>query len=164
MLANQRFRNVSSVFADLQLVSVLELSGLDPLPVHERAVQAALVLREEAAVTFDDHCVLARDRDVVEKDAAVGRTADRRFALWMEGLPRPAAAGADDERGARDAQVLERFRGRVVTLVRRERLRRLGAAFVLHEERTATGAVVRSFGILEAAFLTVDVAHWCSCR
>ena len=82
----------------------------------------------------------------------------------MERLPRPAAAGADDQRGTRDAQVLERFRGRVFTLVRRERLRRLRPALVLDEERAATSALVRSFGILEAALLTVDVAHWCPCR
>src|SRR6476620_5630119 len=108
-----------SVLADLQLVAVLELSRLDALSIHERAVEAALVLDEEAAVAFGDHGVLARDRDVVEKDPAVGRAADRRLALGMEGLPRPAAAGANDQRGAGDAEVLERFCRRVFTLVGR---------------------------------------------
>src|SRR6187551_2605605 len=79
----------------------------------------------------------------------------------MEGFPRSAAARANDQRGSGDAEVLESFGGRVFALVRRERLRRLRAALVFDEKRAATSAVVRSFGILEAALLTVDVAHLC---
>src|SRR6266550_8978147 len=79
----------------------------------------------------------------------------------MEGLPRPAAAGADDQCGTGDTEVLERFGRCVFTVVRGERLRRLSAPLVLDEERAAAGAIVRSFGVLEAALLTVDVAQRC---
>ena len=100
-----------SVLADLQLVAVFELSGLDTLAVHEGAVEAAQVLDEERAVPLGDDGVLARDGDVVEEDPAVGRAADRRLAFGDEGLPRPAAAGADDERRPPDAEILERSAG-----------------------------------------------------
>ena len=116
-------------------------------------------MNEEAAVASSDHRMLPRDRDVVEKDAAVGRAADRRLAFWMKRLPRPAATGADDERGPGDAEVFEHLRGGVFTVVGRERLRRLRATLVLDEQGSAAGAVVRSFGILEAALLAVDVTH-----
>src|SRR5439155_18853296 len=75
------------VFADLQLVSVLELARLDALAVHERAVETPLIIDEEAAVAFDEDRVLAGDRDVVEADAAVRSPSDRRFTFGMEGLP-----------------------------------------------------------------------------
>src|SRR5919202_795667 len=88
------------VLADLELVAVVQLRRLDPVPVEESSVQAAQVLDEEPAVALRQDRVLARDGDVVEEDLAVGGAADRRaVALGMEGLPRPAAARADDERG-----------------------------------------------------------------
>ena len=55
----------------------------------------------------------ARDRDVVEEDVALGRAPDEgAVADRLEALPRPAAAGADDERRPVDAV------GRGVDLVR----------------------------------------------
>src|SRR5207253_9361540 len=114
---------------------------------------------EIAVVTRHEDRVLARDRDVVEEDPAVGRATDRRLAFRMERLPRPAATRPDDERRPRDSEILERFGGRIFPVVRRECLRRLGAALVPDEQRAATCAVVRSFGVLEAALLTVDMAH-----
>src|SRR5882672_8134864 len=77
----------------------------------------------------------------------------------MEGLPRPAAAGADDERRTFDAEVFEHAAGCVLAFLGRERLRRLGPAFVLHEQRAAAGTVVRGLGVLEAAFLAIDVTQ-----
>src|SRR5689334_2583002 len=98
------------VLADLDLVAVLELGRLDPLAVHEGAVQAAAVLDQPAVVVALQLRVLPGDRDVVEEDPAVGRAADRRAVLLrLERLPRPAAAGADDERRALDADVAERL-------------------------------------------------------
>ena len=43
--------------------------------------------------------VAARDGDVVEENVAFGRAADQRaLGRGKEALPRPAAAGANDER------------------------------------------------------------------
>src|SRR5581483_7022823 len=53
------------VLADLELVAVVELCGLDAFPVHERAVQAALVLDEPAALPLPQDGVLAGDGHVV---------------------------------------------------------------------------------------------------
>src|SRR5207249_11778404 len=115
------------VFADLQLVAVLELAGLDALAVHECPVEAALILDEEAAVAFDEDRMLAGDRDVVEEDAAVGRASDRGFTLGMKGLARPAAAGAHDERRTLDAEILQGPGGCVIPLLGGEALGRLGS-------------------------------------
>ena len=53
--------------------------------------------------------VLARDGDVVEEHVALGRAADQRaLAGREEALPRPAAAGADDERRPLAGQILQR--------------------------------------------------------
>src|SRR5215212_7432046 len=147
------------VLADLQLVVVLEPRRLDALAVDEGAVEAPLVLDREVAVALGEHRVLARDRHVVEEDAAVGRTADGRFAGEREDLPGASAARADNERGALDAEALDRLGRRLVALLGREGLRRLGGALLLDEQRAAARAVVRGFGVLEAALLTVDVAQ-----
>src|SRR6266511_2261183 len=147
------------VLADLQLVPVLELCGLDALAIHERPVEAALVFDEEGAVTIDEHRMLARHRHVVEEDAAVGRAPDRCLLLRVEHLARSASSGANDERGSLDAEILERLGGCIVPVFGREGLRRLGAAFVLHQQRSAPRAVVRGLGILEAALLAINVTH-----
>ena len=61
----------------------------------------------------DELGVPARDRDVVEEDVALGRAADQRpVADRLEALPRPAAAGADDERRPVDALAVARRRAR----------------------------------------------------
>src|SRR5687768_7370534 len=62
-----------AVFADLKLVVVLELGGLDPLPVHEGAVEAAQVADREGLAVADQLRMLARHGDVVEKHVAFGR-------------------------------------------------------------------------------------------
>src|SRR6266511_4835665 len=149
-----------SVLADLYLVAVLELRRLDALPVDEGAVQAPLVLDEEAAVARDEHGVLARDGDVVEEDAAVGGAADRGgVGFGVERLPRPSAARADDQGRPADAEVVERVGGLERGLLGREGLRGLDAAVVLGQQRAAAGAVIGGFLVLEAALLAVDVAH-----
>src|ERR1041384_6327612 len=97
------------VFADLELVAVLEPGRrFDPAAVQERAVEAALVLDEQAVVLLDEDGVLTRDGDVVEEDVAVGRAADRRaLSLRQEVLSRAPAARADHQRRAFRAEVLE---------------------------------------------------------
>src|SRR5439155_814453 len=83
-------------------------TGLDAAPVEERPVEAAEVFDRQVAVLLHDNCVAPRHGDVVEEDVAFGRAADRRlFGTQPERLPRAAAAGADDERGALDSEVLE---------------------------------------------------------
>src|SRR5262249_53620503 len=147
-----------AVFADLQLVAVRKLRRLHPLAVDEAAVEAALVLDEVVPVALAQDRVLPRHRHVVEEDAAVGRAPDGRLALESEHLSRAAAARPDDERGALDAEVLERL-GRLLALLRRERLRRLGPALLPDEQGAAARAVVRGFRILEPALLAVDVTQ-----
>src|SRR5438093_1730394 len=148
------------VLADLQLVPVFELGSLDALAVDERAVEAALVLDRERAVLVRQHRVLPGDGHVVEEDPAVGGTPDRRLLrLGAERLPRSPAAGPDYQRGSLDSEIVERGVRRAVTVVRRERLRHLGAGLVLDEESAAARAVVRGFRVLEAALLAVDVRH-----
>src|SRR5919198_5511492 len=86
------------VLADLQLVAVLELSRLDPLPVQEGAVEASLVFDEEVAVPPHQHGVLSGDRDVVQEDVAVRGAADRRpLALRHELLAGTPAPRPDDQ-------------------------------------------------------------------
>src|SRR5262249_29283594 len=121
---------------------------------------APLVLDEPAAVPLLEHGVLARDGDVVEEDAAVGRAADRRLvSLRREGLAGAAAAGADDERRPGDAEVAEALE-QLVVLLGGEGLRLLDAlGLALVQERAALRAVVRGLRVLEAALRAVDVAH-----
>ena len=100
-----------AVLADLELVVVLELGRLDPLLVHERAVEAAEVGDRERLAVAHELCVLARDGDVVEEHVALGRAADQRaLGRGEEALPRPAAAGANDERRALAREVVQRRR------------------------------------------------------
>src|SRR5581483_9667609 len=63
-----------AVLADLELVAGVEIGLLDPVPVQERAVQAAEILDREAARAAGDDRVPARHGDVVEKDVAVRRS------------------------------------------------------------------------------------------
>ena len=103
--------------------------------------------------------VLARDGDVVEEDVALGRAADQRaLAGGEEALPRPAAAGADDQRRPLAAEVLQRRLGIVGDLLGCEGhglLTRL--AFL--EARAAARAEVGGLRVLEATLATVDVAQ-----
>src|SRR5262249_62023570 len=70
---------------------------------------------------------------------------------------RPAAAGPHDER--RPPEPLDRLARELADLLGREGLRRLGARLALLEQRAATGAVVRGFRVLEAAFRAVNVTQ-----
>src|SRR5919198_2196410 len=149
------------VLADLELVPVLEPPRLNPAAVQEGAVQAPLVLDVEHVVPTQEHRVLARDRNVVQEDVALRRAADRgALALRREVLARPPAPRAHDERRALGAEIFERERGVLVALLGRVAHRRLGARLVLHEQRSALGAVVRGLRVLEAALGTVDVRHY----
>src|SRR5436190_11133007 len=149
------------VLADLQLVAVLQAGRLlDPPAVQEGAVEASLVLDEEAVVASHENGVLTGHGDVVEEDVAVGRAADRRaLALWQEVLAGTPPARADDECRPLGAEVLERDGCIVSPLLRRVAHRRLAPGLVLDEQRAATGAVIRGLRVLEAALRTVDVAH-----
>src|ERR1700675_2736886 len=76
------------VLADLDLVPVGELMGLDPAPVDVCAVQRSEVVDVEAVLAPDEQGVIARDRHVVEKDTRVGRAPDRdAFVVEGEALP-----------------------------------------------------------------------------
>src|SRR5215211_7172923 len=148
------------VLADLELVAVLQPAGLDAAAVEERPVQAPLVLDKERVVLVHEHRVLARDGDVVEEDVAVGGAADRRaVSLRDEVLARAAASGADDERGALGADVLERNQATLLRLLGRVAHRRLRPRLVLHEQGAAAGAVVRGLRVLEPALGAVHVPH-----
>src|SRR6059058_1695103 len=145
------------VLADLELVAVLELPGFDAPAVQERPVETALVLDVEVAVALHQHGVLAGDGDVVEEDVAVRRPADRRpLALRDEMLAGPAAAGADHERRAVGAKLVERDGSVVLPLLGHVAHRRLGARLLRDEQRAAPGAVVGGLRVLEAALGTVD--------
>src|SRR3954464_773764 len=65
------------VFADLQLVAVLELVRLDPAAIDVGPVQRAGVVQEPRARAAHEHGVVARDGHVVEEDLRVRRPADR---------------------------------------------------------------------------------------
>src|SRR5581483_10208595 len=147
-----------AVLADLELVAGVEIGLLDPVPVQERAVQAAEILDREAARAAGDDRVPARHGDVVEKDVAVRRSPDRRLrALERELLARAAAAGAHDEGRPLDPDVLE-LAPLLLELFERDRLRRV--VDLLHdEERAAARAVVRGLEVLEPALRAVDVTH-----
>src|SRR5438067_633769 len=146
------------VLADLELVAVLELLVVDPAPVDERPVQRALVLDEEVPVALDEHGVVARDGDVVEEDLALRRPPDAcALAARAEALPRPAAAGPDDERRA-----LEPFDGiarELADILRGKGLRRFHAGFTLLEQGAAARAVVCGLRVLEAALRAVNVTQ-----
>src|SRR3954451_1075176 len=59
------------VLADLDLVAIVELVGLDSPPVDVGAVQRAQVVDVEAVATADEERVVSRDRDVVEEHRRV---------------------------------------------------------------------------------------------
>src|SRR4051794_13297190 len=85
------------VLADLQLVAVLELVGVDAPPVDVGAVERAGVVQEPAAGAVHQDRVVARDGHVVEEDLGIGVAADRHaLAVERERLARAPAAGADD--------------------------------------------------------------------
>src|SRR4051812_38963975 len=118
------------VFTDLELIPVLELLVIDPASVDERAVQRALVLDEEVPFPLDEHGVVARDGDVVEEDLALRRPPDAcALAARTEALPRPAAAGPDDERRALEA--FDRIARELAYLLRGEGLRRFDGLTLL---------------------------------
>src|SRR5262249_30634913 len=76
----------------------------------------------------------------------------------MEHLPRPAPAGADDERRPVLGDVLEHVGEGIVSLLGDERHRRL--TLVRPDEGCpAPRAEVRGLGVLEPALGAVDVAH-----
>src|SRR5438132_2640481 len=146
------------VLADLELVPVAELRGLDSFAVDERPIQAALILELPVVSVLREHGVLARHRDVVEEDRAFGRAADRRRTRFeRERLPRSSATRADDQRCAVDADFLERVEV-VGWLRRRERLGRL-ALLVDDERGAALRAEVRGFRVVVPALRAVDVRH-----
>src|SRR5262245_5012905 len=144
------------VLPDLYFVIGAKHGILDPVPVDERAVQAAEVADHVDVALVDDLGVPSRDRDVVEEHVAVRRTADQRPRLEeLERLARATAARAHDERRPAD---LGRGRPGVTQLVGAEAHRRL-PLLVATEVRAAAGAVVRRLGVLEATLRAVDVAH-----
>src|SRR5919197_2081700 len=65
------------VFADLQLVAVLEAVRLDPAPVDVGAVERAGVVQEPPVGAVDEDGMVARDGHVVEEDLRIGRAPDR---------------------------------------------------------------------------------------
>ena len=130
---------------------------LDPLAVHEGAVQAALVLDREAAVLAMS---TAWRRETVTSSRKMSQSGERpivvRSPCGWKCLARAAAARADDERRPVDAE-LRRELGLLADLLGGERLRRLAAASALREQRAAARAVVRRLRVLEAALRAVDV-------
>src|SRR5215468_4409562 len=146
------------VLADLELVAVPEIRGLDALAVDERPVQAALVLQMPAVALLREDGVLAGHRDVVQEDRALGRAPDRRGSDFQdERLPRASAARPDDERRAVDPEILERIEavGHLGSVERLGRLPFLGD----DEGGAALRAEVRSFRVVVPALRTVDVRH-----
>src|SRR5215213_5680519 len=81
------------VLADLELVAVLERGAVDPAAIDESAVQRPLVLDEEPAVALDEQRVVARHRDIVEEDVAVGGASDAGAAAARPPPERTTSAG-----------------------------------------------------------------------
>ena len=140
-------------------LTVGEPVRVDPLAVDVGAVERARVVEEPVAAAAHERGVLARDGDVVEEDAGLGRAPDRHLlARERERLADAAAAGADDERAALGRDVADVDGLELARLVvdhvgrgRRVLLRRLSGAL----ERAALGAVVRAFGDDEPTFRTM---------
>src|SRR5215212_3281840 len=89
------------VLADLDLVAVVQPVGLDPPPVHVGPVEGSQVVDVKAVLAPHDQRVVAGDGDVVEEHGGVGSPADAHaIAVDGEALPRPPAAGANDEGSA----------------------------------------------------------------
>src|SRR6266568_2923958 len=120
------------VLADLELVAVLELlHRLDSLPVEESSIQAAEILDLKRVVVLEQHCVAARDGDIVQEDVAFGRAADRRsLSPGDEMLAGASAAGAHDERRSFGDKLLKRDAGIVLAVLGAEAHRRLGPTLV----------------------------------
>src|SRR5262249_12146903 len=138
------------VLPNLELVPVLETSVLDPVAVHEGAVERALVLDEELPAALDQNRMVPRDRHVIEEDLAVRGTADARaLTRRLEALPRPAASGTHHER--RPLEPLEQVVLVLADLVGGERLRRLVRAVPLLEQRSAARTVVRGLRVQKPA-------------
>src|SRR5829696_9042915 len=145
---------VSPLHERQPVLAVLELVAVDPAAVDERAVQRPLVLDEEPAVALDEQRVVARHRDIVEEDVAVGGASDAgAVAARPECLAGAAAARADDERGPLEA--VDGALGEVADVVGRQRLRRLDRRLALLDQSAAARAVVRGLRVLEPAFLAV---------
>src|SRR5947209_10487100 len=146
------------VFADLDLVAVAEVRRVDPLPVDVGAVEAALVVEPPPVAVTREHGVLARDGDVVEEDPALGRASDHRRALAerkrLAGAP---SAGADDEDGALQPEIVESVEG-VARVAERERLGLL-ALLGHHEGSPAPRAKARELRVVVPALGAVDVRH-----
>ncbi len=147
------------VLADLDLVAVLQLVGLDPAAVDIRAVQRSEVVDVEAVLAADKQRVVARDRDVVEENARVGSSADRNpLVIEGEALPCAAAARANHQRRAVALHHLVD-----VDLVHLARLvdrvghrRRLVLSLGTGEIGAALLAVVGPLGVDEAALGAMD--------
>src|SRR6266511_3925732 len=128
------------------LVAVLDLARLDPAPVQERSVQAALVLDEELPVAPQHESMAPRDRHVVEEDVAIGRAPDGdALLLEQEVLACSASSRAHDERRSLGLDLLGYGRGLLLPLLGRIAHRRVRPRLVPHQERAALRAVVRRF-------------------
>src|SRR5262249_9164823 len=78
------------VLADLDLVAVLELMGLDAAPVDVRSVQGTKVVDVEPVATPHDQRVVAGNRHIVEENRCIRRPPDADpLALNREALARP---------------------------------------------------------------------------
>src|SRR5690242_3995900 len=147
------------VLADLDLVAVLELMGLDPPAIDIGAVQRSQVVDVEALVAADEQGVVARHSHVVQEDAGLRGAADRDpVAVEGEALPRPPPARADHQRRAVALDHLVD-----VDLVHLARLvdrvghrRRLVLPFRTREVGAALLAVVGPLGVDEIALGAVD--------
>ena len=114
---------------------------------------------EPAAVALDEHGVLARDGDVVEEDAAVGRAPDRRALARAARTSRPArppperttSAGPWTPSSPSASSSSSRSSGVNVCVC--------SPLSCVVQERAALRAVVRGLRVLEAALGAVDVAH-----
>src|SRR6188472_931078 len=85
-----------AVLADLDLVAVGQLDGVDPVAVDVGAVEGADVGDREGVAVAMELGVLARDRDVVEEDLAV-RVSTRADDVLVEEEPRAGARPSLDD-------------------------------------------------------------------
>src|SRR5437667_3936872 len=89
------------VLADLDLVAILEAVRLDPPAIDVGAVERPEIVDVVPVLAVDHEGVVARNRDVVEKDRGIGRPADAHPVL-IDGkaFTRSPAARPDHQRGA----------------------------------------------------------------
>ena len=153
------------VLPDLHLVPVLELL-FDAAAVDEGAVEAALVLDRRSRP--GDARGSAWRRETVTSSRKMSESGERpivsRSPLERERLPRPPAAGADDDRRPlgpqlreRRRDVLARSRPTANDIVASPRSSR-------DQQRAALLAVPRGLEVLEAAFRAVDVRQAVPCQ